>query len=175
MDQQKYQQKFFETLNQRGVTPERAAWLICHLNDFLKSGVMSNLPDSRENFNLPDSNDTEAIPTQETLTQKITNLLTNCGFRSNLLGFEYLRYSILYCVDKGTVFTTKELYPQIAKKMHTTPNRVERSIRHSIESAYDRCPSKFIELMGNSIYPDKKPCNSEFIFLVADRIRNNLL
>lgn len=174
MDQQMYQQKFFEILNQRGVTPERAAWIICHLNDFLKSGVMSNLPDSTESFNLPDSNNTEAIPKQETLTQKITNLLTHLGFRSSLCGFDYLRNAILYCIDNGTVSATKELYPQIAKKIGTTPTRVERAIRNSIETAFERCPSKFTNLIGDS-FCSTKPTNSEFIAIVADRIRNNLL
>ncbi len=31
---------------------------------------------------------------------------------------------------------TKQLYPEIAQKYHTTPSRVERAIRHAIEVAW---------------------------------------
>ena len=33
---------------------------------------------------------------------------------------------------------TKQLYPDISKKYHTTPSRVERAIRHAIEVAWGR-------------------------------------
>ena len=32
---------------------------------------------------------------------------------------------------------TKVLYPEVAKRYHTTPSRVERAIRHAIEVAWD--------------------------------------
>ena len=68
---------------------------------------------------------------------------------------------------------TKILYPGIAKKYQTTPSRVERAIRHAIEVAWIRGKMDTIdELFGYTIHNGKgKPTNSEFIALIADKIR----
>ena len=69
---------------------------------------------------------------------------------------------------------TKHLYPAIAERFDTTPSRVERAIRHAIESAWNgrnniQAVNKFFRY---SIRNDKgKPTNSEFIALIADNIR----
>ncbi len=68
---------------------------------------------------------------------------------------------------------TKVLYPRIAEKYDTTPSRVERAIRHAIEVAWSRNNIETIKkFFGYTINTEKgKPTNSEFIALVADRIR----
>ena len=68
---------------------------------------------------------------------------------------------------------TKILYPGIAKRFHTTPSRVERAIRHAIEVAWNRGKMETLEnLFGYTIHTGKgKPTNSEFVALIADRIR----
>lgn len=68
---------------------------------------------------------------------------------------------------------TKILYPTIAKKFSTTPSRVERAIRHAIEVAWSRGRMETLDnLFGYTISTGKgKPTNSEFIALIADRIR----
>ena len=68
---------------------------------------------------------------------------------------------------------TKQLYPTIAKMHETTPSRVERAIRHAIEVAWNRGKMDTInELFGYGIQAGKgKPTNSEFIALIADKIR----
>ena len=68
---------------------------------------------------------------------------------------------------------TKVLYPSIAKKYQTTSSRVERAIRHAIEVAFSRGRVDMIdELFGYTVSNGKgKPTNSEFIALIADRIR----
>ena len=68
---------------------------------------------------------------------------------------------------------TKVLYPTIAKKHQTTPSRVERAIRHAIEVAWSRGKMDTIdELFGYTVSTGKgKPTNSEFIALIADKIR----
>ena len=70
---------------------------------------------------------------------------------------------------------TKILYPAIVKKHNTTSSRVERAIRHAIEVAWSRGRIETIdELFGYTINEGKgKPTNSEFIALIADRIRLN--
>ena len=68
---------------------------------------------------------------------------------------------------------TKVLYPTIAKKYPTTPSRVERAIRHAIEVAWSRGRMETLDaLFGYTINTGKgKPTNSEFIALIADKIR----
>ena len=68
---------------------------------------------------------------------------------------------------------TKILYPSIAKKFETTPSRVERAIRHAIEVAWSRGKMETLDaLFGYTINTGKgKPTNSEFIALIADKIR----
>ena len=68
---------------------------------------------------------------------------------------------------------TKILYPTIAKNHQTTPSRVERAIRHAIEVAWSRGKMDTIdELFGYTVSVGKgKPTNSEFIALIADKIR----
>ena len=68
---------------------------------------------------------------------------------------------------------TKVLYPGIAKIHKTTSSRVERAIRHAIEVAWSRGKMETIEeLFGYTVNSGKgKPTNSEFIALIADKIR----
>ena len=71
---------------------------------------------------------------------------------------------------------TKQLYPDIAKKFKTTPSRVERAIRHAIEVAWARGEQGVVEtIFGYTISASKgKPTNSEFIAMIADKLRLEL-
>lgn len=76
--------------------------------------------------------------------------------------------------DPGMISSiTKILYPTIAKRFQTTPSRVERAIRHAIEVAWSRGRMETLDaLFGYTIDTGKgKPTNSEFIALIADKIR----
>ena len=70
-------------------------------------------------------------------------------------------------------YITKLLYPTIAKKYKTTSSSVERAIRHAIEVAWSRGKMDVIQdLFGYTIHAGKgKPTNSEFIALIADKLR----
>jgi two-component system response regulator (stage 0 sporulation protein A) len=89
-----------------------------------------------------------------------------------------MREAIIMAVDDLDVlnYITKELYPTIAKKCNTTPSRVERAIRHAIEVAWNRGKVEVLDaLFGYTINNNKgKPTNSEFIALIADRLRLEL-
>ncbi len=68
------------------------------------------------------------------------------------------------------------LYPEIAEKYKTTPSRVERAIRHAIEVAWARGQADVVEsIFGYTISAAKgKPTNSEFIAMIADKLRLEL-
>ena len=65
------------------------------------------------------------------------------------------------------------LYPTIARKYQTTSSRVERAIRHAIELAWNRGKLETLDaLFGYTVQNDKgKPTNSEFIAIIADKLR----
>ena len=71
---------------------------------------------------------------------------------------------------------TKELYPELAHKFNTTVSRVERAIRHAIEVAWARGEQQAVErIFGYTISAAKgKPTNSEFIAMIADKLRLEL-
>lgn len=105
----------------------------------------------------------------------VTNAIHELGVPAHIKGYHYIRTAIMMAVDNMDVlnFITKQLYPTIAKKYSTTSSRVERAIRHSIEVAWNRGkPETMDEIFGYTIHTGKgKPTNSEFIAMVADRIR----
>ena len=89
-----------------------------------------------------------------------------------------LREAILRVVHRVELLgaVTKELYPSIALKYDTTPSRVERAIRHAIEVAWNRGNLEVVHrLFGHTVHADRgKPTNSEFIAMVADRLRMDM-
>lgn len=109
------------------------------------------------------------------LEQDVTNMIHEIGVPAHIKGYQYLREAIMMSVDDPTMISsiTKILYPTIAKRFQTTPSRVERAIRHAIEVAWSRGRMETLDaLFGYTIDTGKgKPTNSEFIALIADRIR----
>ena len=105
----------------------------------------------------------------------VTNIIHEIGVPAHIKGYQYLRDSIIMSVSDMDILNsiTKQLYPTIAKMHQTTPSRVERAIRHAIEVAWNRGKMDTIhDLFGYTIQSGKgKPTNSEFIALIADKIR----
>lgn len=106
---------------------------------------------------------------------EITNLIHEVGVPAHIKGYHYLRDAITIVVNDMDILSavTKELYPTIAKMNNTTPSRVERAIRHAIEVAWNRGRIETIDaLFGYTVKNDKgKPTNSEFIAIIADKLR----
>ncbi|MBX6378149.1 MAG: sporulation transcription factor Spo0A, partial [Clostridia bacterium] len=119
-----------------------------------------------------------AVVDVKNLDVEVTNLIHDIGIPAHIKGYLYLREAILLVVQRveylGAV--TKELYPAIAKKYGTTPSRVERAIRHAIEVAWSRGNVEAIHrIFGHTVSSERgKPTNSEFIAMLADRMRMHL-
>ncbi|HLR40401.1 MAG TPA: sporulation transcription factor Spo0A [Virgibacillus sp.] len=109
------------------------------------------------------------------LEANITNIIHEIGVPAHIKGYMYLREAITMVYNDiellGSI--TKVLYPDIAKAFNTTASRVERAIRHAIEVAWSRGNIDSISaLFGYTVSISKaKPTNSEFIAMVADRLR----
>ena len=114
----------------------------------------------------------------KSLEQYVTSVIHEIGVPAHIKGYQYLRDAIIMCVNDMDLLNsiTKALYPSIAKKYVTTPSRVERALRHAIEVAWSRGKMDTIDsLFGYTINSGKgKPTNSEFVALIADKIRLEL-
>ena len=115
---------------------------------------------------------------EENLEALVTNVIHEVGVPAHIKGYQYLREAIMMVVNDIEVINqiTKSLYPKIASKYNTTPSRVERAIRHAIEVAWSRGQTDVVEsIFGYTVSASKgKPTNSEFIAMIADKLRLEL-
>ncbi|HHV64806.1 MAG TPA: sporulation transcription factor Spo0A [Peptococcaceae bacterium] len=123
-----------------------------------------------------DLNDkTSGLKSPKIAEVEVTKMIQQMGVPAHVKGYQYLRDAIVCVINDVSLLgaVTKELYPLIAKKYNTTPSRVERAIRHAIELAWDRGNIEFMnKFFGYTINVDRgKPTNSEFIAMVADKLR----
>lgn len=105
----------------------------------------------------------------------VTDIILEIGVPAHIKGYQYVRDSIILAVRRPDVINgvTKVLYPSVAKQNGTTASRVERAIRHAIEVAWDRGDVDILNsYFGYTIHNLRgKPTNSEFIAMIADKIR----
>ncbi len=105
----------------------------------------------------------------------VTGVIHEIGVPAHIKGYHYLRDAIIMAVENREVLKsiTKVLYPTIAKRNNTTVSRVERSIRHAIDVAWERGEKDVIyDIFGSTVDSGRgRPTNAEFISMVADKIR----
>ncbi|WP_458121917.1 sporulation transcription factor Spo0A [Paenibacillus sp. Z6-24] len=130
---------------------------------------------SAGNNNLMNKSSMSSPPKTRNLDASITAIIHEIGVPAHIKGYQYLREAITMVYNNIEILgsITKTLYPAIAEKFKTTPSRVERAIRHAIEVAWTRGNIDSIShLFGYTINISKsKPTNSEFIAMVADKLR----
>lgn len=106
-----------------------------------------------------------------------TNILQKIGIPANLTGYYYLRMALILCIEDKSLLSglTKVLYPSIAKEFKTTGQRVERSIRHSIEKAWSAgCSEAYYKILGRDKHVRySKPSNGVFIMDLVDYYKIN--
>ncbi len=105
----------------------------------------------------------------------VTDVLHQMGIPAHIKGYHYLREAIILSLADEEMLEsiTKLLYPTIAERFDTTASRVERAIRHAIETAWDRGDIDVLNgMFGYTVSVGKgKPTNSEFIALITDNLR----
>lgn len=125
-----------------------------------------------------DSKNMNVVAEKRDLEVEVTNIMHEIGVPAHIKGYQYLRDAIIMVVKDLDIINsiTKQLYPAIAKDYNTTPSRVERAIRHAIEVAWNRGRIEAINsIFGYTINVNKgKPTNSEFIAMIADKLRIDL-
>ena len=169
--------KFMEQLNLTAAKDNERIYKI--LGDLMNGDkefqIMITVPSAKTDSNRTVAEQPKQKEVVRDLEQDVTDMIHEIGVPAHIKGYQYLRDAIMMSVeDPGMISSiTKILYPTIAKRFQTTPSRVERAIRHAIEVAWSRGRMETLDaLFGYTIDTGKgKPTNSEFIALIADKIR----
>ncbi|MCX8074283.1 MAG: sporulation transcription factor Spo0A [Clostridia bacterium] len=154
------------------VKPFDMATLVERLRD-LKESDNSYISSSQPVYYAKNSSSSGFTSTN--LEVRVTNMIHDVGVPAHIKGYQYIREAILAAVKNEEIINavTKTLYPNLASRFNTTPSRVERAIRHAIEVAWNRGQIEMHDkIFGYTVNSNKgKPTNSEFIAMIADKIR----
>lgn len=131
----------------------------------------------RENSGSVREREKEPIPEEaedpfRNLEGEISVLLSRMGISASIKGYHFIRKAVMMAVEDQDVLVgiTKGLYPDIAKIYRTTASKVERAIRHAIESAWKKNgPQIYFEVAG--YLPAEKPTNGQFIAALSEYFR----
>jgi len=113
-----------------------------------------------------------AVAVARPVGSRTAEFLAELGVSSRINGHGFLVRAIDLVVENESLLSgvTKILYPMVVREFSSTPSRVKRSIRHAIERIWVHGDhDRLRALLGSG--PREKPTNSEFIALVADRLR----
>ena len=115
---------------------------------------------------------------KKSIESAVAGALHMLGVSANIKGYFYLRTAIMLAIENAGEMSavTKTLYPAVARAHGTSPSCAERDMRHAISSAWERGDIDTLALyFGNTVKNGRgKPTNSEFIFMVAERIKFQL-
>ena len=114
-------------------------------------------------------------PAAQEERDRASALLRKLGMRECLRGFDYLAWAAaLASMSEGRLFALgKRLYQPVAQHEGTTPQNVERLIRHAVETTIDAVgPDGIYGFFGNTLDPTRgKPTNAQMIAMLAQRLR----
>jgi len=121
-------------------------------------------------------NKSEPVTVDKKFELDVAKLLKTLGISPHMSGYKYLREAIKLTLKnsgKTKNSVTKVIYPTVAEKFSTTPQKVERAIRNAIEYAWNRGNPQGLEaLYGYQInFRRGRPTNSQFIAMISDRLR----
>lgn len=146
--------------------------------DEIIADILSEFPNKIASNSIANPSETNDV-SEAKMLKIVSHYMVQLGIPAHLKGYNYLREAIIMCIEDVSLVDaiTKELYPRIAEKFNTNSGRVERAIRHAIELAWTRGDINFQEEIFQSTISSLrgKPTNSEFIALVSDTIRLELL
>lgn len=105
-----------------------------------------------------------------TLDQKVSKLLHDMGIPPHYKGFTYLKDAVLLCNADGYFVggLTKEIYPALATKYHTTASGVEAAIRNAVAAAWEHGNTSYIRRLCDPYCDERMPTNSLIIAKIAE-------
>lgn len=109
------------------------------------------------------------------MEKKIIAILKDLGMPAGNLGFKYIKDGVLAAVDDENILqgmTKDGLYSVVAKKNGSTISRVERAIRHGIETVFDKCDKDTLtKYFGRDV--DHKPTNRNFLAALVNEVKED--
>ena len=109
----------------------------------------------------------------------VEEVLDACGVPANILGYDYIVSCVLVLLEhpefKGSVM--KSVYPVVAKNHRSTVARVERCVRHAVQTTFARFSVNRVEVLGESwcsYFNNSAPTNTEFIYKVLAVTRRQM-
>lgn len=106
------------------------------------------------------------------LDAEVEQALRRLRISGKLKGYPYLTYMIAETVidPRRTELITKDLYHETAQRFDSEPRRVERAVRHAIQTSWNAGSGEDLSRMAG--YPlSGPPSNAAFIDLVAFDLR----
>lgn len=103
---------------------------------------------------------------------EIAIILSRMGIPASIKGYFFIRTAVIMGLDDPNALNgiTKGLYPDIGRLYETSGNKVERAIRHAVESGWKKnAPEVYFELVG--CYYNDKPTNGQFIATLVEYFR----
>lgn len=142
--------KFLQALEQLNLTPEELQLIAKAIEDYALE-YQSNEVQSTINI-------------RSILTQQL-------AIKPNLKGFYYIEDALEFAMEDREYLNgiTTILYPMIAQKNATTSSRVERSIRHAIETSWDNVTEENREIIFYTKI-DENPTNKAYLAYVLNYI-----
>lgn len=99
---------------------------------------------------------------------KVKEIIRALGILPNVKGAYYIieAVELIQKNIREPILVTKDIYPAVALKYHTSIGCVERVIRNTIASAWIANRAEMEAIAG---YPLRlRPTNKEFLFMIAD-------
>jgi two-component system response regulator (stage 0 sporulation protein A) len=154
------------------VKPFDASTLFDRIRQF--SGRTQSRKIKEETYTYTTTNNNRREKTVNQLELEVSRLFHEMGIPAHFRGYSYLREAIIIATQEVEVLgnITKNLYPRIAEKYHSTASGVESAIRHTIEVGWERGNSEFIdEFFGFDSQKGRFPTTASFIAKIADKLR----
>lgn len=135
---------------------------------------MNNAIQHRENARITREQMYENVVGQDCNVNLVTKrLLTILGFKSKLMGTQYLEDAIVYRYNNAFVICvgmTNRTYVAVADMHNSTSTRVERAIRNAIMTCFSEGALKSFNTLtqANTIRDEYAPSNGEFMCSVVN-------
>lgn len=114
--------------------------------------------------------------TPQSVKSYVSDILLGFGIPASIKGYQYMREAIVQLIEKPEMLDsiTKVLYPSVAGKFNSNPKSVERGIRHAITTAWLKGNTEALDAYFGVCGKKQTPTNSEFLALIADKLRLRL-
>lgn len=106
-----------------------------------------------------------ALEPQEIITRQLRRL----GISQQHKGFGYLKEAVLMMAEHPGSAITKDLYPSVASRLHSTSAQVERSIRSAVKVAWSQNRDAWAPYSDG--HADRPPSNGAIISKLSEGLR----